>query len=293
MKITGETQVVGVFGDPVAHSLSPLMHGAAFEKLGLNWVYVPFHVKPQHLGSAVEGIKAMGLRGVNVTVPHKVHVMQYLDEIDPEAQLIGAVNTIVNRDGYLVGYNTDGAGFVRSLNEEGQADPAGKNILLLGAGGAALAIGAALARAGAKRVSIANRTVQKAAAMAQAISDFVDSEPFDSEALPLDQDDPQFQQAAEQADIVVQCTSVGMYPHHDVPPIVSPDLFRPHALVADIVYVPRETSMIRAARARGCSVLTGEGMLAYQGAIALELWTGMPAPAAEMLSTLRRHLTPV
>lgn len=284
MPISGETRVVGVFGDPVAHTLSPPMHQAAFKELGLNWVYVPFHVRPTQLKQAVDGVRAMGLQGVNVTVPHKVHVMRYVDEVDEEARLIGAVNTIVNDDGRLIGYNTDGRGFVRSLELEG-FDLHEKKVLLLGAGGAALAIASAVARSGATEVTIANRTVEKAQQIATAINQL-----SVARAVPLSEEETVFIDAANEADIVVQCTSIGMYPNHDRPPIVPVQLFRKDAVLVDIVYTPRETSFIRDGRARGCPVVTGEGMLAFQGAIALELWTGTNAPEDVMLQALIAEL---
>lgn len=288
MPISGKTQIVGVMGDPVAHSLSPAMHQAAFAQLGLDWVYVPFHVPPDQLGRAVKGIAALGLRGVNVTVPHKVRVMEYLDEIDDEARVIGAVNTIVHREGRLIGHNTDGRGFLRSLELEAGCDPAGKTLLLLGAGGAALAIAQAVAAAGAKSVVIANRTVKKAEELAQAVA--ANTACKEVHVVPLDAADPRMLRAAADAEIVVQTTTVGMSPHHEAPPVLPAALISPEAIVVDIVYNPRETRFVQEARARGCRVVTGEGMLAFQGAISFEIWTGHEAPSLVMLETLRQHL---
>lgn len=283
MGLSGKTKVVGVFGDPVEHSLSPSMHNAAFAALDLDWVYVPFHVKPEALCDAVRGVAALGMAGVNVTVPHKVRVMEHLDEIDDEARLIGAVNTIVNRSGRLVGYNTDGRGFLRSLKRQGGAEPKGARVVILGAGGAAQAIACSLALHGAARVTVANRTRSKAEALADRISAHTSAEGVSLEAKEL-------APKLAEADILVHTTSLGMYPHHDVPPAVPPELLSPTTLVCDIVYTPRETSLIAAARSRGCRVVTGEGMLAYQGAIAFELWTGREAPEKVMLERLRAHL---
>lgn len=283
MKLSGKTRVVGVFGDPVEHSLSPAMHNAAFAALELDWVYVPFHVKPEALGEAVRAVAALGMAGVNVTVPHKVRAMEHLDEVDEEARLIGAVNTIVNRSGRLVGYNTDGRGFLRSLEREGGAQPRGARAVIIGAGGAAQAIACSLALHGAARVTIANRTREKAEALARRIS-------AHTQAVGISLHPEELAPELAGADILVHTTSVGMYPHHNVPPAVPPELLSPATLVCDIVYTPRETTLIAAARARGCRVVTGEGMLAYQGAIALELWTGREAPEAVMLETLRVHL---
>lgn len=287
IEITGKTRVAGVFGDPVEHSLSPPMHNAAYRHLGMDWVYVPFHVRPERLGEAVRGVRAMGLAGVNVTVPHKVAVMEHLDEIDEEARLIGAVNTVVHRDGRLVGYNTDGRGFVRSLERETGRSPRGAGVLLLGAGGAALAIAVSLARAGAGSITVANRTVTKAEALVEQLGGLVAAR-----AVPLDPGDPRFEESLSQAQIVIHTTTVGMYPHHEAPPLIPVERLDAGALVCDIVYRPRETALLRAAKARGLQVLTGEGMLAYQGAIAFELLTGRAAPEELMLETLRERLAP-
>lgn len=285
MILTGETTVVGVFGDPVAHSLSPAMHNRAFAALDMNWVYVPFHVKGDALGRAVDGVRALGLAGVNVTVPHKVSVMPFLDEIDDEARMVGAVNTIVNRSGRLVGYNTDGRGFVRSLERQGGRAIEGAHVAVIGAGGAAQAIVCSLARANAATIAIANRTVEKAIRLANSVS-----KELGAEAVAISNEGPEIESALERADIVIQATTLGMHPREDVPPPFPVDALRPDALVCDIVYNPRETSLIRAARHRGCDVLTGEGMLVYQGAVAFELWTGEEAPDELMLATLREAL---
>lgn len=283
--LTGKTKVAGVFGDPVEHSLSPLMHNAAFRELGMDWVYVPFHVKPDALAAAVQGVRAMAIAGVNVTVPHKVAVMEHLDEIDHEAQLIGAVNTIVHREGRLFGYNTDGRGFLRSLERQTGREIEGANVLIVGAGGAALAIACSMALTGAGSITIANRTAAKAEAVAARVREYAPTH-----VVSLDDCDLSFQKALGEAEIVVHTTSVGMYPRHETPPIIPVEKLDRSALVCDIVYRPQETSLIRAARERGCAVLTGEGMLAYQGAIAFELFTGRPAPDELMLQVLTEHL---
>lgn len=285
MPITGKTTVVGLFGDPVAHSLSPQMHNRAFGALGLDWVYVPFHVKAADLAQGVDAIRALGLRGVNVTVPHKAGVMAFLDEVDDEARRVGAVNTIVNRDGRLIGYNTDGQGLVRSLQRQGGRDVAGARVVIVGAGGAAQGIAGSVARAGASSIVIGNRTPNKAETIVAGIKDDVDGE-----VAAYASDAEAFFDAVAQADIVIQATSLGMHPHHEVPPPPWVKALAPTALVCDIVYNPRETAVVQAARERGCTVVTGEGMLAYQGAVAFELWTGRQAPDQLMLETLQQLL---
>ena len=162
MKITGKTKIVGIFGYPIEHTFSPLMHNAAFSALGLDYCYIPFEVQPKDLKSAVEGIRALNIRGVNITVPHKEAVIKYLDELSKEAKLIGAVNTIENRGGKLIGHNTDGRGFIKSLWDDAKTRVKGKSVLLVGAGGAGKGIAVSCALEGASEIIIANRTIKKA-----------------------------------------------------------------------------------------------------------------------------------
>lgn len=281
--ITGRTRVAGVFGDPVAHSLSPPMHNAAFAELGLDGVYVPFHVRPQHLAAAVAGVRALGLVGVNVTIPHKVTILPLLDEVAKSARLIGAVNTVVNRDGRLEGHNTDGQGFVRSMRAASDVEPADRRVLILGAGGAAQAIAVQMALEGAAEVAVANRTYAKAVSLAEAVSGIAAA----TTAYALTALTPA---VTERYNIVVHTTSWGMAPSDRVPPLLPPELLHPHHLVCDIVYTPQETSLLRAARERGCAVLEGLGMLVHQAALAFELWTEAQAPAYLMERVLREEL---
>ncbi|GIP39550.1 shikimate dehydrogenase (NADP(+)) [Paenibacillus sp. J31TS4] len=274
------TTLYGVFGHPVAHSKSPLMLNRAFREAGINAAYAAFHVLPGMLEDAVRGIRALGFRGVNVTVPHKVEVMRYLDAVDPEAERIGAVNTIVNEQGRLTGYNTDGIGYVRSLKEETGFSPAGRRIVLVGAGGAARGIAFALAKEGPARLVLANRTAAKAESLAEDLSGLCASA-----GVSLDQ-------AADelaQADLIVNTTLVGMHPHPDELP-VDPSLLRAGQLVSDIVYTPRETALLKEARARGAAVHGGLGMFIYQGAYAFEYWTGTAAPVEAMRQAVEEAL---
>lgn len=282
LRITGKTTVIGIFGYPVEHSLSPLMHNTAFKHLNIDYCYVPFPVHPDKVGEAVAAIRALRLRGVNVTIPHKQAVIPFLDEISPEARIIGAVNTIVNRDGALKGYNTDGQGFVRSLREDAGMDPAGKTVILLGAGGSARGVGVQLALAGAKKVYLVNRTPEKAEEIAKVIADNTKAQ---AEVLPWTKE--ALEQALGTAQIIVNTTSIGMFPYYaSVPPVITA-LLRPGILVADLVYNPVETGFLTAAAEKGCATLSGLGMLLYQGAIAFELWTGQPAPVTAMQEVLR------
>lgn len=282
--ITGETRIAGIFGDPVAHSLSPLMHNAAYAEQDLDWAYVPFHVVPERLASAVAAVGALNLAGVNVTIPHKVAIVPHLHEVDQSARLIGAVNTVVNRNGALIGYNTDGAGFSQSLRMEAGFEAAGKRVLLVGAGGAARAIGVQLALEAAQQVDVANRTLDRATALTAFLTKElgVTSRPYALEDLTPATTEPY--------DLIVHTTSWGMEPNAAVPPLLMPTALHAHTLVADIVYTPQDTSLLQAARERGCAVLAGLGMLVYQAALAYELWTGRGAPVDVMYNVLREQL---
>lgn len=285
MNITGKTTVLGIFGHPVEHSLSPLMHNTAFQQLKLDYSYVPFPVHPDRVGEAVAAIRALSLRGVNVTIPHKQSVIPFLDELSPEARIIGAVNTIVNCEGHLKGYNTDGQGFVRSLKEDAGTDPVDKTIILLGAGGSARGVGVQLALAGAQKLYLVNRTPEKAEEIAQVIRD---NSAAQAEVLPWTRE--ALDQAMGMAQVLVNTTPIGMFPYYaSVPPIVT-ELFKPGLLVADLVYNPVETGLLTAAAEKGCTTLSGLSMLLYQGAIAFELWTGQPAPVTIMQEVLRRSI---
>ncbi len=279
--ITGTTRVVGVIGWPVAHSLSPPMHNAAFAHLGLDWVYVAFPVHPDGVGEAVRGVRGLGLVGINVTIPHKQAVIEHLDELDQTAADLEAANTIHNADGHLKGYNTDGPGLLRSLAEAG-FQPSGKKVAVIGAGGSARAVVFALARAGASHIAILNRTLEKAVRLAELVRSrckFPAVEP-----LPLT--GAASREAVESADAVIDCTSVGMHPHTDVPPVVPAEWLRPGQVVCDLTYNPRHTVLLKAARSRGATVVDGTGMLVHQGAIAFEIWTGRSAPVEVMRAAL-------
>lgn len=299
---TGAARVVGLFGDPVVHSLSPVMHNEAFRTLGLDWMYAPFHVTDAALPAAVESLRALQLRGVNVTIPHKTAVMPLLDELTLRAQAAGAVNTIVNEDGRLVGDNTDGVGFVRSLREEADFAPAGANVLLLGAGGAAKAIAVALADAGVGRIVIANRTVERAETLAR----HVQKQGIDAAGIGLD--GPLLREVLAESRLFVQTTPAGMTSadaasengskdeaeSEGTPPRLPEPLQAEwlHAglVVADIVYTPLHTPLVKAALRRNCTIAPGWGMLLYQGVEALERWTGQKAPVAAMRRVLKKAL---
>ncbi len=277
----GNTTVTGIFGWPVEHSLSPPMHNTAFATLGLNWVYVPFAVRPEELDAAIAGVRALGIRGVNVTIPHKGAVIEFLDELDETATALQAANTIDVSGGKLVGYNTDGPGFVASMQEVGWS-ASGRAVTIIGAGGASRSIAAAMLRENIARLSIINRTAARAEALAELVSVGIG----DVEITWGGLSDSQAEQYVSDAEIVIDCTSVGMYPHEDVAPVVPEEWLHQGQLVCDLTYNPLETTLLRAAKERGAEGLNGTGMLVHQGAIAFEQWTGEPAPVDAMRRAL-------
>ncbi|MBI5560664.1 MAG: shikimate dehydrogenase [Deltaproteobacteria bacterium] len=275
MKISGKVKVVGIFGDPVEQTLSPYMHNAAFEALGLELVYVPFHVRQGMLKNAVDGVRALDILGVNVTIPFKERVMEYLDSVDDEALSIGAVNTIVNAGGKLRGYNTDGRGYWTTLIGETGFDPRGKTIIVLGAGGSGRAIIFSVLGKGPKTVIIANRTVKKAESLAK---EFGRRSPgVDIKAMGLDIAEPM-----RGADLLINTTPVGMTGIGARHPFLPLKNLPPSAIVSDIVYKPLDTPLMKDAREKGLRVHGGLGMLVWQGALSFSLWTGADAPVEVM-----------
>lgn len=283
--INGQTVIYGLMGHPVGHSFSPAMHNAALAGLGLNAVYVPFDPPPDQLQAAVAGIRALGVAGVNVTVPYKEAVIPFLDELSAEAQSYGAVNTIVHRRGILTGHNTDGAGFIRALQEDAGFHPARGKTVILGAGGAARAVALALAGQGCPELVLVNRRPERAAQLAALVSAatgaLVRACPWSAGAEPL-------ATAAREAVLLVNCTPAGMSGGGDGP--VDWPLPRgvpgPGQLACDLVYNPPWTPFLKRAAAQGAWVRGGLGMLLYQGVLALELWTGGKAPVDIMRRAL-------
>jgi shikimate dehydrogenase len=273
MRPDAKTRLCGIIGNPVEHSLSPAMHNAAYEQLGLNFAYLAFRVTD--VEGAIRAVRALDIRGLSVTVPHKVAVIPFLDEIDPVAKSIGAVNTVVNDGGRLKGYNTDWTGFVRSL--EAHVPAAGRRVALLGAGGAARAIAFGLKAKGAT-LTILNRAEELA--LARDLAAEIGC-PF-GDLSKLD--------AVGAADIVVNATSVGMAPLQEKVP-VDPSALRREQVVVDIVYNPMETRFLREAAARGCRTVPGYEMLLLQGVTQFELWTGTAAPVDLMRSVLKERLS--
>jgi shikimate dehydrogenase len=276
-----KAELVGVFGYPVAENPTGVMQEAAFAALGLNWRYLTIEVRPEALPDAMRGLRAFGMRGINLTIPHKVAVLPLLDEISPDAAMIGAVNTVRREGDRLIGENTDGKGFMRGVREEAGIDPKGKRIVVLGAGGAARAITVELALAGAAELVVINRSIKRGETM---VKDLVSRTGANARFEPWSKT----YHVTHDVDVLVNATSIGLFPDVDAMPNVSLDAARPDLLVCDVVPNPPETRLIRSALAQGLPVLTGLAMLVYQGAIGFKMWTGQAAPEVAMKAALRQ-----
>jgi len=276
-------ELLACFGQPVDENPTGVMQEAGFRELGLNWRYLTIEVAPASLPEAVAGARAFGLRGFNLTIPHKVAVMQHLDDIAPDAAIIGAVNTVRREGGRLIGENTDGKGFLYGLRTDAGVDPKGKRAVVLGAGGAARAIVTELALAGAADVLVVNRSIERGEAM---VADLAAKT-----GRPI-----RFQpwrgvyQVSDATDLLVNATSIGLYPDVDAMPPVDLRGARAGMLVSDVVFNPPETPLLAAARRLALPTLDGLSMLVYQGVIGFQLWTGREAPAGVMKQALARAL---
>jgi len=309
-QITGKTKIVGVIGDPIEHSCSPQMHNAAFEQLSMDYVYVAFHVKAEDLKVAIDGFKALNIVGINVTIPHKQGVIPLIDELSREAELIGAVNTLVFKEGKIEGHNTDARGFIAAMKEEGVDVPKGKSVVVLGAGGSARAVVVSLALEDVKKISIANRTASKAIQLAADIS-----KKTGIEIHGIGLDDKEFPKAISESSLLVNTASSSMDLEHPLlidedwlavhevttplttplPPFIKGEPFgrgtaerseHSKLVVYDIIYNPPETRLMKIAKEKGLKTVGGIGMLVHQGAIAFELWTEQHPP----IDTMRRAL---
>lgn len=278
-----KTIMTGLFGHPVGHSLSPVMHNQAFDVCGLNFRYAAFDIPSEEIGQAVAGIKALGFRGVNVTIPHKVSVMSYLDEIDEEAQIIGAVNTIVNENGRLIGYNTDGRGYVRSLIEETGINPREQSVLMVGAGGAARGVAVALLRSGVTDLVIANRSKDKAESLIYHLQSAIPGKKLKAIGLS------DVKSTIQNRTLLVQTTSIGMSPNVNESPIAK-ELLHKNLLISDLIYNPLKTQIQKDGEEIGCRIHSGVGMFIYQGALSFEYWTNRKAPVEEMQKVVMSKL---
>ena len=278
LKISGKTKVLGLLGWPVEHSLSPAMHNAAFKHLGLDCCYLTFPVKPELLKDAVKAVRALNLAGVNVTMPHKENVIPLLDKVDADASFIGAVNTIVNSNGKLIGYNTDGRGFMRSLSEA-QISLNKKNVLILGAGGASRAIGFYLAKK-ASALFIYDIDRKKAGKLIR------DLNKMRKNVFPFSFQPSAFSHQLHDIDIIINATPLGLKKGDPLP--VDINLLKPRHVVCDLIY--KNTPLLQRASRKGCRTLDGLGMLLWQGVFAFELWTGKKPPVEVMRKALVKNL---
>ena len=286
--ITGHTKIVGVIGDPVAHSRSPQMHNAALAKARLDYVYVPFHVSEDAIAKAMNGFKALNVVGINVTLPHKQAVIPFLTSISREARLIGAVNTLTFTEGEIRGENTDAPGFIKAMEEAGVSVPIGEDVVVLGAGGSARAIVVALALAGVRSIVIANRTVSKAIVLAEDLTERIKGKGGESEhntvIMGMGLQDSRLPDAVKACTLLVNTSSSSMDSTH--PLLINRNCLRRNTIVYDIVYTPPMTTLLTAAAENGCTIIGGIGMLVHQGAIAFERWTGVGPCVNTMKSAL-------
>jgi shikimate dehydrogenase len=280
--ITGKTSVFGIIGDPVEHSLSPGMHNAAFESVGLDHIYVPFHVKTEELEDAINGALAMGIRGLNVTIPHKTEVINYLDYLDIAAGLIGAVNTIEFGENGAVGHNTDGIGAIRAIEDVTTVKE--KKILVLGAGGAARAISFQLLLNGAKSLVISNRTLERAQLLRE---DLV--EKLDQDVIITDMGSD-LEKELDDTDILINTTPIGMYPNINHKPLVTAEMMHKNLIVNDIIYNPLKTGLIMEAEKAGAKTISGIKMLMYQGIESFRIWTGIEPPVEVFQNALMKEM---
>jgi shikimate dehydrogenase len=283
MAISGKTRVCGVIGDPIEHTLSPTIHNAAFNHLELDFVFLAFRVKAAELENAICGMRGLGIHGLNVTMPHKGTVTAYLDKLDPAVKFLGSANTILNEDGKLSGFNTDGTGALKALRGNG-VKLSEKKVLLLGAGGAAKAVAFSLSKEVGELV-ILNRSSEKAKRLAEALRRTLNKNVVGG-AFSLDT----LAENLRNSDVLINATSVGMHPKADQS-IVPPQLLRSGLTVMDIVYNPVETKLAKEAKTAGAKVVSGVEMLIYQGAASFEIWTGRAAPVEVMRKAALKRLS--
>ena len=294
--VDGKTRILGVIGDPIEHTFSPAMHNAGLDALNLNYIYLPFHVKEDRLGECIQGAKAMGIEGLNVTIPHKTNVMKHLDDIDSVASMIGAVNTIQfnfdennessnqNNETYVTtkGFNTDGYGCVRAIKEKTSIN--NKKVTITGAGGAARAVAFQIASSGIDELSILNRNFTKAESLANDLESNLSEAGIDITINSCEIGN--LKRELDSSDIFIDTTPIGMYPNVEDKAIASADMLHEELVVNDIVYTPMETSLIKEALKANAEVVYGYKMLLYQGIRSFEIWLGRDAPVDVMEKAL-------
>ena len=281
-----KAELIGVFGHPVNENPTVAVQEAAFKALGLNWRYLTVEVLPENLEDAMRGVRAFGMRGINLTIPHKIAVMKYLDSIADDAKVIGAVNTVVNREGKLHGENTDGKGFITSLTQEGKTSIPGKRIVILGAGGAARAIAVELALRGAGEITIVNRGRERGQDLTRTIAAHSATRASYVAWNGI-------LKIPESTDILINATSIGLFPNIDEKPLIDYDTIRSAMVVCDVIPNPPRTPFLKEAEKRGATAIDGLGMLVNQGAIGFTLWTGRDAPVEVMREALAKEFRAV
>ncbi len=284
MTISGKTQLYAVIGDPIGHTLSPAIQNAAFQAMGIDAVFAAFQVAPKHVGQAMDGVRGLGIRGLNITMPDKEAVIPYINEVDETAKVLCSVNTILNEEGKLRGFSTDGTGAHRAL-EESNVKLAGKRLLLLGAGGAARAIAFSLARE-VKELTMLNRTPERTKELAEDLNRRHHKKITAALLTPEN-----IKRSLENVDILINATSVGMSPNQKES-LVKPVWLCKNLTVMDIVYNPIETKLAKDAKAAGAKVISGVDMLIHQGAASFEIWTGKAAPVEVMRQVALAQLKP-
>lgn len=271
--ITGKTKLIGLLGYPISHSLSPAMHNAGFARLCLDYAYLTFDTKEDNLADVITAMRVLNVRGFNVTMPNKKSVLPLLDEVTPEAQMIGSVNTVLHENGRLIGYNTDGKGYVHALLEKG-VFVKGQRIIMVGAGGAARSVAIQLAVDGAAEIVILNRTLDKAVDICNIIQKNLPA--CKAQALALDKS--VLKEKLDGADILINCTGLGMHPNEDKSIVTDPGMLHRGLIVSDLVYKPSKTKLLQVAEEAGCKAINGLGMMIWQGAEAFKIWTGVDLP---------------
>jgi shikimate dehydrogenase len=282
--INGKTKIIGIIGENIENSLSPLIHNQIILKHSLDFCYLPFQVKEEDLDKAIQGIRALNIRGVNITFPYKEKVIEFLDEAEESARRIGAVNTIVNNKGILTGYNTDVIGFKKSLQDNGKFVIKEKKAVILGAGGAARGVIYTLLEEGIEEISIFNRTLEKAVKIKQDFSPFFPRSNIN--IFSFEQDN--IKDKIKEANLLVNATSIGMASQIDNTPLPNEKLFHPNLLVYDLIYHPAKTLFLKQAKRAGAKTINGLPMLVYQGIESFYLWTGLKPEGKEVLEIVRK-----
>ncbi|NLK87013.1 MAG: shikimate dehydrogenase [Clostridiaceae bacterium] len=294
-RVNGTTKLTGLIGNPVEHTVSPVLHNTLFTMMGMNGIYIPMKPDTDSLGNAVAGLKAAGFTGFNVTIPFKEAILEYLDVASEEVRLLGTANTVHIKDGRLIGHNTDGDGFIHAFRKQTGTDIRGKKVCVLGAGGTARALAVKLAIEGAGRICIINRTKPKADEIAEYINcSLAGVLKSGTHACTAAADSDEARCVLDRYDVIVNTTSAGMHPHTDSSPIKDDIRFLSRPIVYDVIYNPSETRLLRHARSKGCVAVNGAGMLFFQGLRSFEIWMGVCVPekiVEDLLTEFLNYLT--